>query len=332
MPDSHNIYIISDAVMSKALTQSFSSTAFITVSGTSDNLESAVSYLKSSKSEIVLFDTSTIGSASAENFAGFLRQCGINFFAICKDSAEGFAMLESGAKEMFIKKNTETSSELRLFSNLAVTRIVTSVQEMTTDRVRKTISSLPPFSKLIAIGSSTGGTEAVLSVVKELPYNSPPILITQHMPPVFTSMYAKRLHEICKVNVWEARNDDKLEAGTAYVAPGQQQMRIVRRKEGIYISLTPHDKNSNLLSPSVDLTFDSVADVMGKNAIGVILTGMGADGAQGLLKMRNAGAYTIGQDKKSCIVYGMPRVAYECGAVVIQSPLDQIPRLIKDRI
>lgn len=176
---------------------------------------------------------------------------------------------------------------------------------------------------VIAIGASTGGTEAILEVIRNLPAAMPGIVIVQHMPPVFTAMYAQRLNGLCQMEVREAKNMDRVHPGLVLIAAGGFHMRLFKDAGGYYIKSQPGEKVSGHC-PSVNVLFESVAKTAGKDAIGVILTGMGADGAQYLLSMRRAGAYTIGQDKDSSIVYGMPMEAYKLGAVSQQLPLTQI--------
>lgn len=180
---------------------------------------------------------------------------------------------------------------------------------------------------LIAIGASTGGTEALAKVLKELVPPLPPIVIVQHIPPMFSKLFADRLHNECHISVKEAQNGDKLEPNWAYVAPGDKQMKVKNFGGNMQLDVN-HGPKVNGHCPSVDVLFDSVADQIGNNALGVILTGMGADGANGLLKMRQRGAATIGQDEASCVVYGMPRAAYEKGAVERQLPLSGIASMI----
>lgn len=176
---------------------------------------------------------------------------------------------------------------------------------------------------VIAIGASTGGTEATVAVVKNLPANTPGIVIVQHMPPVFTSMYAQRLNRICNMRAVEATDMERVEQGKIIIGAGEYHLRLARDAQGYYVTSRPGEKVSGHC-PSVDVLFDSVAQAAGANAVGVILTGMGSDGAEGLLKMRRRGAYTIGQDQETCVVYGMPCVAFEKGAVQKQLPLDSI--------
>lgn len=190
-------------------------------------------------------------------------------------------------------------------------------------QTRHTVSGATSKS-IIAIGASTGGTEAIIEVIKRFPANTPGVVIVQHMPPVFTKMYAERVDKICAMKVSEAQNADRVERGTILIAPGgDQQMYLRQDANGYYVYLTPGAKVSGHC-PSVDVLFDSVAKTAGKNAVGVLLTGMGADGAKGLTEMRKTGAHTIGQDEASSVVYGMPMVAFNMGGVCEQLPLSSI--------
>lgn len=177
--------------------------------------------------------------------------------------------------------------------------------------------------KIVAIGSSTGGVEALIEVLRKFPANCPPTVITQHMPQTFTRSFAERLNRICAPAVAEATDGARLEIGRVYLAPGGERHMMVANPSAPCCRLVEREP-VNGHRPSVDVLFDSVADIAGRNAVGVILTGMGRDGASGLLKMRQAGARTIGQNEKTCIVYGMPRVAHELGGVETQLPLTAI--------
>jgi two-component system chemotaxis response regulator CheB len=177
--------------------------------------------------------------------------------------------------------------------------------------------------KIVAIGSSTGGVEALIAVLQKFPRNCPPTVITQHMPPTFTKSFAERLNRLCAPVVEEATDGARLEIGKIYLAPGGDRHLQVANASAPCCRLVERPP-VNGHRPSVDVLFDSVAELAGRNAVGVILTGMGRDGASGLLKMRHAGARTVGQNEKTCVVYGMPRVAYELGAVEHQLPLTSI--------
>ena len=185
--------------------------------------------------------------------------------------------------------------------------------------------------ELIAMGASTGGTEALLAVLKELPGNLPPIVITQHMPPVFTEMYAERLDRLCAMEVREAKDGDALYPGLCLIAPGGLQMRVHRDVLGARVSCKEEDKVSGHC-PSVDVLFHSVAEEYKASAVGILLTGMGKDGAKGLLAMHEQGAYTLGQDEKSSVVYGMPMKDYKLGAVSQQVNLQQIAQYLIQKI
>jgi len=177
--------------------------------------------------------------------------------------------------------------------------------------------------KVVAIGSSTGGVEALIAVLQKFPQNCPPTVITQHMPSTFTKSFAERLNRICAPVVQEATDGARLEIGKIYLAPGgERHLQVVNPSAPCCRLIEKGPVNGH--RPSVDVLFESVAELAGRNAVGIILTGMGRDGAAGLLKMRSAGARTIGQNEKTCVVYGMPRVAYEMGAVEQQLPLGSI--------
>ena len=176
---------------------------------------------------------------------------------------------------------------------------------------------------VIAIGASTGGTEAIYEVIKQFHTDIPGVVIVQHMPAGFTKMYAERMNRLCEVEVREAVNGDEIKQGQVLIAPGAHQMRVVKHGGKYYVEVKEGPKVSGHC-PSVDVLFDSVASAVGEDAIGVILTGMGGDGSKGMKEMRDNGAITIGQDEETCVVYGMPRVAYDIGAVMHQMPLDEI--------
>ncbi len=177
--------------------------------------------------------------------------------------------------------------------------------------------------KVIAIGASTGGTEAIKSVVTGFPAAFPGVVIVQHMPAGFTRMFAERLNSICAMEVKEASNGDKIIPGRIIVAAGDYHMKV-RRSGGFYYVDLVHEEKVNGHRPSVNVLMHSVAKYVGSNAIGIMLTGMGSDGAEGMLAMRNAGARTVAQDKATSVVFGMPKVAYEIGAAEKLLPLDEI--------
>lgn len=182
-------------------------------------------------------------------------------------------------------------------------------------------------NKVIAIGASTGGTEALKRVLTKMPPNSPGIVIVQHMPANFTTAFAARLNDLCQISVKEAQDNDSVTPGTALVAPGNYHM-IFRRSGARYYVEVKTGPMVHHQRPAVDVLFKSTAKYAGANAIGVILTGMGSDGAEGLLEMKKMGAGTIAQDEKSCVVFGMPKEAIKLGAADKVVSLDQIPQEI----
>ena len=177
--------------------------------------------------------------------------------------------------------------------------------------------------KIIIIGASTGGTEAIRQVIEPLPANSPSVLITQHMPGGFTRSFAERLDRLCRVTVKEAEDRERVLPGHVYIAPGDWHMRLTRSGANYVIALDDGPP-VNRHRPSVDVLFQSAAACAGRNALGVILTGMGRDGAAGLLKMREAGAHTVAQDEASCVVFGMPKEAIALGGATEVIALNDI--------
>ncbi|TSE25212.1 Chemotaxis response regulator protein-glutamate methylesterase [Tepidimonas sediminis] len=185
--------------------------------------------------------------------------------------------------------------------------------------------------KVICIGASTGGTEAIKEILMELPADAPAVVITQHMPPGFTASFAARLDSLCRIRVAEARDGERILPGHAYIAPGGKQFSIARSGAN-YVAVVDDSPPVNRHKPSVEVLFRSCARVLGPNAIGVMLTGMGGDGAQAMKEMRDAGAYNIAQDEASCVVFGMPKMAIQAGAVHAVLPLKQIARAIMERV
>ncbi|MEN6326976.1 MAG: chemotaxis response regulator protein-glutamate methylesterase [Syntrophomonas sp.] len=182
-------------------------------------------------------------------------------------------------------------------------------------------------NRIIAIGASTGGTEAIYQLLKTFTPDIPGIVVVQHMPAGFTKMYAERLNNSCAIKVKEAQHGDVVTTGQTLIAPGDYHMRIKKLGSKYMVECQPGER-VNGHCPSVDVLFNSVADNVGSKAIGIILTGMGGDGAKGLLAMKQKGAHTIGQDEQSSVVYGMPKVAFDLGAVEKQLPLERIPQAV----
>ncbi len=264
-----------------------------------------------------------------------------------KGSEIALRALELGAVEVLTKPRKQNPSLLASYSKEVREKIraahsarLKPPAPLTADRVTAGVhSNLPslPLSartlseKLIAIGASTGGTEAIKEVLSGLPAQVPGIVIVQHMPKTFTASFAKRLDSLSQVHVVEAKGGEHIEPGHAYLAPGHSHL-LVRMGASGYVTELSQSDPVNHHRPAVDMLFGSVAALLRNNAIGVILTGMGKDGAQGLLKMRQAGAWTIGQDQDSCVVYGMPREAAQVGAIDEVVALSDVSECIMSRL
>lgn len=229
------------------------------------------------------------------------------------------AVSERRQLESFIRN--ELLVKIKIASTAKISRIKQQVMAQEPEKFTAHEKNL-----VIAIGASTGGTEAIYAVMKDYGADLPGIVVVQHMPPGFTEMYAKRLDNQCRVRVKEARTGDRVLPGTVLIAPGGDKHMHLVKVNGMYQVEIKAGPKVNGHCPSVDVLFESVAKVAGPNALGIILTGMGGDGAKGLLAMRQAGARTIGQDESTCVVYGMPKVAYDLGAVEFQEKLSNIAK------
>ncbi len=226
--------------------------------------------------------------------------------------------LELGAIDFVAKPKIGVAQGMAEYHELIVDKIRTAARSKVKKASPAKAASVNKVSysgteKLIAIGASTGGTEAIKEVLRTFPANAPATVITQHMPAGFTSTYARRLDSVCQMQVKEAKGGERLLPGQAYLAPGDKHMEIERSGADYRIRLSDGPRVSGH-KPSVDVLFNSMCKSAGNNAIGVLLTGMGSDGASGLLEMRNAGSETFCQNEDSCIVFGMPKVAIEKGA------------------
>lgn len=252
-------------------------------------------------------------SAVGDNVFDALKNGAVDF--VTKPDMKQGKGIESFAKELIVKIKIASTARVGHWKSNAGSANVSSSR------------SADAEGRIIAIGASTGGTEAIYNVLKMLSRDVPGIVIVQHMPANFTKMYAERLNNSCLLEVKEAENGDVILPGRALVAPGDYHMRLKKVGSRYSVECFKGEK-VNGHCPSVDVLFNSVAEKAGKNAVGVILTGMGADGAKGLLNMRLKGARTIGQDEDSCIVYGMPKVAYDIGAVEKQGSLENISNII----
>ena len=293
---------------------------------TLSSLTSAVKATNAVKSTTVLCIYCGLNASVEPDVLAYISTAGLKSIAVCESVSQGFSLLKRGVNDMIVFDRNKTSF---FFKSLA-SRTRAIINEAAVKRTLK--NDYGSHIKLvIAMGSSTGGTESVVKILEKFPGDMPPILLTQHMPPIFTGLFAKRMNGLCKMTVWEAGDGDELKNGLVLVAPGDRQMELTRRGGRMVVNCTD-EKLVSGHCPSVDVLFSSVAATAGKNAIGVILTGMGSDGSKGLLKMYESGAHTIGQNKESCVVYGMPKAAYDIGAVGVQLHLDKIADEILARV
>lgn len=249
---------------------------------------------------------------------------------VAKPRAENVTLLQSYADEIRDKIRAAAGAHLRRRAPAAAAKSPAS-RETVAPAAGSGFSQRLLQEKIIAIGASTGGTEAIKDVLIGLPEDVPGIVMTQHMPEAFTGSYARRLDSLCRIKVVEAQGGERVEPGTAFLAPGHSHL-LIKRVGGNYVTELSKAEPVNRHRPSVDVLFRSVAEQAKQNAIGVILTGMGKDGALGMLEMRKAGAWNIGQDKDSCVVYGMPREAANVGAVEDVAPLPEITQRILTKL
>jgi two-component system chemotaxis response regulator CheB len=239
-----------------------------------------------------------------------------------------FDAMSAGAVDFVTKPDDRTQNNVKNLISELITKVKTASKAKIRHNQYLNSVSVPENTrfdrkKIIFIGASTGGTEAIFNVLKRMPSNIPGIVIVQHIPPVFSRMFSERMNTQTALTVKEAEGNEIIEPGKVFIAPGDKHLRIKKTGDKFKTELYEGEK-VNGHCPSVDVLFMSAAKECGKIAVGVILTGMGQDGAKGLLEMRRSGASTIGQDEKTSVVYGMPKVAYDIGAVKKQCSLDSI--------
>lgn len=238
--------------------------------------------------------------------------------------------LELGAVDFIAKPTVNVKQQMSQYAYVVQQKVrVAAGARVRSFKKVSTVSELLPsnaqflLNKIIAIGASTGGTEAIKEVLIKMPTNCPAIVITQHIPPVFSTSFAQRMDRTCAINVKEAQHGDKLTAGWAYIAPGGLHLSIKKRGASLYCELDDSEP-VNRHKPAVDVLFNSLLECGGKNIVAALLTGMGSDGAKGLLSIKQAGGYTIAQDEFSSVVWGMPKAAVDLGAAHEIVALDKV--------
>ena len=250
-----------------------------------------------------------------------------------KGGEVALAAVELGAMEVIAKPNASYSvqdmseqliEKIKAIAKVPITKkTVPAANQASTVKPMPAASMIKTTNKVVAIGASTGGTEAIKTVLMMMPASAPPIVIVQHMPPYFTKSFAERLDGLCKIRVKEAEDGDILSPGKALIAPGNLHLEVTR-SGAVYQARLVDGPLVYHQRPAAEVLFNSVAKFVGRNAVGVILTGMGKDGSGGLLNMKNAGSYNIAQSERSCVVYGMPKEAIEVGAIHKVADLDDI--------
>ncbi|NLM50896.1 MAG: chemotaxis response regulator protein-glutamate methylesterase [Clostridiaceae bacterium] len=327
-----DVLIVDDSLFFREfITKELSKDEGLNIVGTAADAFEARDKIVSLNPQVLILDVEMPKMNGIDFLLKLMPQHPIPVIVVSSISSNVFDAMRAGAVDFVSKPDfsNQTSKEAFIRELVIKTKIASIAKvahfkkDPDSSQVKGSLDRGIREDLIIAIGASTGGTEAIYQVLKGLPKETPPVVIVQHMPPIFTRMYAERLNNSCELYVKEAENGDFLAPGKVLIAPGDFHMRLVKKGARYAVECFTGEK-INGLRPAVDVLFNSVAELAKKNAIGVILTGMGADGAKGLLKMRENGAYTIGQDEASCVVYGMPKAAFDMGAVEKQLPLNKI--------
>ncbi len=335
------VLIVDDSIVFReAISRGISTSPNIEVVGKAVDPYDARDKLLELNPDVMICDVQMPKLNGVEFIKRLLPQYKIPIIVVSSISDVVFDAMDAGAVDFLSKPDARTPNGFEIFINELIIKIRGAVNvnlSANLGQIPKSGSnrgmekSIDVRNKVIAIGASTGGTEAIYNLLKNLPKDIPGIIIVQHIPPVFSKMFADRLNLQTHFTVKEAQTGDTIEPGKVLIAPGDKHMKLKKAADK-YIVETIQGNKVNGHCPSVDVLFESVAKVASKNAIGVILTGMGHDGAVGLMSMRRAGARTIGQDQKSSVVYGMPKVAFEIGAVEKQVAISNIPSVICDML
>ncbi|MCM1157748.1 MAG: chemotaxis response regulator protein-glutamate methylesterase [Bacteroidales bacterium] len=328
------VLIVEDSmVFRELLVQNLGKDPAIKVVGTAKDPFEARDAILKLKPDVMTLDVELPRMSGIEFLRKLIPQYPLPVVVISSLSDKVFDAMQAGAVDFVAKPAVSNRAQLEDFikNELLVKIKIASTAKIS--NIKKTVMmngqqqqqlSSKKSNLIVAIGASTGGTEAIFDVVKGFGTDIPGVVVVQHMPPGFTKMYAKRLNDQCRIQVKEAETGDRVLPGHMLIAPGGDRHMRLLKVNGVYQVECKAGPRVNGHCPSVDVLFDSVANTAGSDALGIILTGMGGDGAKGLLAMRKAGARTIGQDESTCVVYGMPKVAYDIGAVEYQEKLSSI--------
>lgn len=343
--DKIRVLVVDDsAVVRKILTAELSQEPDLEVIGTAPDPYIARDKIVLQKPDVVTLDIEMPRMDGLTFLKKLMRHYPLPVIVVSSLTPKGSKMaleaLENGAVEVLCKPgpaysvgemSQQLKEKIRAAAKVNLKRVqYTNLKDISSPSVI-TKALTTTTQKIIAVGASTGGTEAIKEIMMRLPLNVPGIVIVQHMPPQFTTAFAERLNNLCQVEVKEAKDGDAVLNGRALLAPGNFHMLLRRSGSRYYVNIQDGPMVHHQ-RPAVDVLFHSVAQYAGANAIGIILTGMGADGAEGLLKMKQAGAKTIAQDEATCVVFGMPKEAIKRGAVDKVLPLEQIPQEIMQMI
>ena len=329
------VMVVDDSILARTIiTQGLGKHPRIEIAGACFNAQDALNKVEQLKPDVITSDVEMPGMSGMDFLKQLLPKHPLPVILVSSLNLRVFDALSAGAVD-FVRKAEPGQSNDIFINNL--TQKVIAAAGAKVRRQSPTIANLAAAPMLgakaaldqviIGLGASTGGTEATLEVLKRLPADIPGMLIVQHMPVGFTEMYAQRLNRQCQMEVREAKSGDEVHRGLVLLAPADYQMRIVRSGTRYTVSCTQGEKVSGH-RPSVDALFFSMAEQVRCKMCGIIMTGMGRDGADGLLQMRRAGAFTIGQDKESSVVYGMPMVAQNIGAVQVQASCENIASVL----
>jgi two-component system chemotaxis response regulator CheB len=344
------VLIVDDsAVMRAMLTEVLSDTTDIKVVGAAPDPIAAREMIKTLSPDVLTLDVEMPRMDGLDFLGRLMRLRPMPVVMVSSSTERGsentLQALELGAVDYVPKPRADSPAQLRQYAEEVREKVRAAYSARLRPASRNAITPAkasdhanhPPLSsrtldrQLIAIGASTGGTEALRAVLCSLPREVPGVVMVQHMPDTFTGSFAKRLDSLSLLTVVEVKGGERIQPGHAYLAPGHSHLRVKRTPAGLVTELEA-SAPVNRHRPSVDVLFDSVAEQAASNAVGVMLTGMGKDGARGMLAMRKAGAWNIGQDKDSCVVYGMPREAAEVGALSEVASLNDIGARIMARL
>ena len=327
------VLVVEDSIVFRELlVQNLSRDPAIRVVGTARDPYEARDAILALKPDVMTLDVELPRMNGIEFLRKLIPQYPLPVVVISSLSDKVFDAMNAGAVDFVAKPAVSSRKQLEDFIKNELLVKIKIASGAKIGNIKRTVMmnqeeqrpSVKRGNLIVAIGASTGGTEATSAVVRQYGPDIPGIVCVQHMPPGFTQMYAKRLDNECRFQVKEAETGDRVLPGRMLIAPGgDRHMHLVKVGTGYQVEIKAGPK-VNGHCPSVDVLFDSVAKAAGADALGIILTGMGGDGAKGLLAMRKAGARTIGQDESTCVVYGMPKVAYDLGAVEYQEKLSDI--------